>query len=74
VEEPTSDSEDAEPDTDNTPAQPSISLSAIAGISTATTMQVYVQVSDEQCIALLDSGSTHNFISGEVARRADIHF
>jgi hypothetical protein len=70
VEEPPSDSEDAEPDTDNTPAQPSISLSAIAGISTATTMQVYVQVGGEQCIALLDSGSTHNFISGEVARRA----
>jgi hypothetical protein len=74
VQEPDSDSEDEEAAADATPAQPTISLSAIAGIPTAQTMQIYVQVGGEQCIALLDSGSTHNFISGEVAHRAGIRF
>jgi hypothetical protein len=37
-------------------------------------MQIYVQVGSEQCIVLLDLGSTHNFISGEVAHRAGIRF
>jgi len=38
VEEPDSDSEDEEPDAAAAPAQPTISLAAIAGIPTATTM------------------------------------
>ena len=74
VEEPDSDSEDEEPNAAAAPAQPTISLAAIAGIPTATTMQVYVQVGGEQCIALVDSGSTHNFISSAVAHRAGIRF
>jgi len=35
---------------------------------------VYVQIGNEQCVALLDSGSTHNFIRGDVARRVGLHF
>ena len=31
-------------------------------------------VGGKQCIALVDSGSTHNFISSAVARRAGIRF
>ena len=37
-------------------------------------MQVYVMVGNVQCVALLDSGSTHTFINGDVARRVGIHF
>ena len=47
--------------------RPTISLSAIAGIRTEDTMQVYVMVGNVQCVALLDSGSTHTFISSSVA-------
>ena len=72
VEEPESD------DDEQTSAagadRPTIPLSAIAGIRTEDTMQVYVQVGNVQCVALLDSGSTHTFISSSVARRVGILF
>jgi hypothetical protein len=42
VEQSDSDSEADEPSADADPPKPTISLAAIAGISTATTMQVYV--------------------------------
>jgi hypothetical protein len=35
-------------------------------------MQLYVTVGNEQFIALLDLGSTHNFIRGDVARRVGL--
>jgi hypothetical protein len=37
-------------------------------------MQVYVTIGNDQFVALLDSGSTHNFVSGEVARRVGLQF
>jgi hypothetical protein len=51
------------------PDKPMISLVAIVGIRTEDTMQVYVQLGNHQFVALLDSGSTHNFVQGDVARR-----
>lgn len=45
-----------------------IFLAAITGIRTEDTMQVYVTIGNEQFITLLDSGSTHNFVRGDVAR------
>jgi hypothetical protein len=44
-----------------------ISLLAITGIPTSDTMQVTLRVGDRDLVALLDSGSTHNFIHEELA-------
>lgn len=41
-----------------------ISLNTIAGILTEDTMQVYISIGNEQFVALLNLGSTHNFIHG----------
>jgi hypothetical protein len=56
----------AEIDTD---ADPLISLNAITGISSANTMQLDVWVDGDTLRALIDSGSTHSFISDAVASR-----
>ena len=73
-EPPEEDTADAQglPD-DFDPERPMISLSAIAGIRTEDTMQIYVTIGNEQFIALLDSGSTHNFVRGDVARRVGLY-
>jgi hypothetical protein len=73
-EPPEEDTADAQglPD-DFDPEKPMISLSAIAGIRTEDTMQIYVTIGNEQFIALLDSGSTHNFVRGDVARRVGLY-
>jgi hypothetical protein len=51
-----------------------ISLNAIAGIRTQDMMQVYITVGNDQFVALLDSGSTHNFIRGDAAWRVGLQF
>ncbi|WVZ95681.1 LOW QUALITY PROTEIN: hypothetical protein U9M48_041415 [Paspalum notatum var. saurae] len=53
------------------PAQtgPVISLNVISGVCNSKTMQVPVLMGAAQLQALLDSGSTHNFISQEAADR-----
>lgn len=50
--------------------EPEISLHALTGVRTKDTMQLSVQVGSDKkaLLALLDSGSTHNFISEEAAR------
>lgn len=53
---------------------PMISLHAFARICTEDTMQLYITVGNEQFVALLDSGSMHNFICGDVIRRVDLQF
>jgi len=45
------------------PEEPLISLSAITGIRMEDTMQLRVQISAHEFRALLNSGSTHNFVS-----------
>ena len=35
-------------------------------------MQLYIQIGNEQFVVLLDSGSTHNFVRGDVARRVGL--
>jgi hypothetical protein len=58
----------AEPDElDN--AHPLISLNAITGISAVETMRLQVHLLDTVMDALMDSGSTHSFISLETASR-----
>jgi hypothetical protein len=48
---------------------PQISLNAIMGISTAETMKLFVRLGADTVTSLVDSGSTHLFISTEVASR-----
>ncbi|WVZ82923.1 hypothetical protein U9M48_030129 [Paspalum notatum var. saurae] len=49
--------------------EPVISLHAITGVRTSRTMQVPITLAATQLLALLDFGSTHNFISLEAAER-----
>lgn len=43
--------------------EPQVSLHAIAGVRCCDTMQVCIDLGGTALLALLDSGSTHNFIS-----------
>lgn len=45
---------------------PEISLHALTGINTGCTMQLEVTVGGALLMALVDSGSTHNFMADEV--------
>jgi hypothetical protein len=49
-----------------------ISLLAMAGIRTSETMQVHIQLGEASLLALLDSGSTHNFVSEEAVARTSL--
>jgi hypothetical protein len=49
-------------------ADPVISLHAVAGIPTEDMMQVHIDIRGHSLLALLDSGSTHNFINMGVMR------
>src|SRR6185503_1288130 len=51
---------------------PLISLHAITGIRSADTMQVKVGIGNHQFTALLDSGSTRNFISESAAQHVKL--
>lgn len=53
---------------------PLISLHAITGIKTAETMQVRVRIGTQEFTALLDTGSTHNFVSKATTRHVGLHF
>ena len=48
---------------------PLIALHAITGIRSADTMQIRVAIGPHVLTALLDSSSTHNFVSGVAAHR-----
>ena len=57
----------AEPNYETT--APVFSLQAVAGVPICDTMQVRVDLGTATLVALLDTGSTHNFIGQEAARR-----
>ena len=65
------DDDDSEPD-EATPGEPQISLHAIAGVRTSETMQMRLTMGGTSLLALIDSGSTHNFIAEEAAARASL--
>jgi hypothetical protein len=47
---------------------------AITGIRNEDTMQIRLSVGEHEFTALIDTGSTHNFISTTAARRAGLNF
>jgi hypothetical protein len=51
---------------------PVFSLHALAGVRFSNTMQVTVKLGASPLLALLDSGSTHDFISESAARRTGL--
>ncbi|KAJ1274640.1 hypothetical protein BS78_05G077100 [Paspalum vaginatum] len=54
---------------DRDDAEPVVSLHALTGIHTEDTMQLRVFIHGHELLALLDTGSTHNFITCVAARR-----
>jgi hypothetical protein len=52
---------------------PLISFSAITGIHHEETMKLHVTIGNHKLTVLLDSGSTHNFISGSAAQHLGLH-
>jgi hypothetical protein len=69
IEVPVEEGDDEQPPDGN---GPTISLHALTGIQprSGRTMQIYVFINDTKLQALLDSGSTHNFVDSEAASRA----
>lgn len=53
---------------------PLISLHAITGVKTAETMRVRVRLGNHEFTALLDTGSTHNFVSAATTQKVGLHF
>jgi hypothetical protein len=51
---------------------PVFSLQALAGVAFTDTMKLEVGLGSASLVALLDSGSTHNFISEAAARRSGL--
>jgi hypothetical protein len=51
---------------------PCFSLQVLAGVPVTDTMQIIVALGAASLVALLDSGSTHNFISEAVAQRTGL--
>jgi len=47
--------------------EPQISLHALTGWSTARTMRIMARIENQDLTVLIDSGSTHNFISERIA-------
>jgi hypothetical protein len=68
------DDDETEPPTKR--VEPTISIHALIGIqpSMGRTMQVYITINDAKLWALLDSGSTHNFVDSEATEQAGIIF
>jgi hypothetical protein len=64
--------DDAATDAEQATEAPIFSLHAVAGVPTCDTMQVRVSIRATTLVALLDTGSTHNFIAEDAARRTGL--
>lgn len=51
-----------------------ISLLAVTSVHTSDTMQVPVRIGDRKLVAMIDSGSTHNFINEDIAATVGANF
>lgn len=65
---------DVEDDTDDPGDEPHISLHAITGVSIGETMQITVRLGTKILTTLLDSGSTHNFVTATAAETASLDY
>lgn len=65
--------EDGEPNYGEEEDVPEISLHAIAGIPKPQTMRIKGVIQKNRIIMLVDSGSTHNFLSVDVASQLGLH-
>jgi hypothetical protein len=62
-----------DPDPETAPAgAPQVSLHALAGVRTENAMVLHVTVKGHQLVALLDSGSTTNFINTDLCARLQL--
>lgn len=61
-----------EVDEENHKASPKISLHAIAGFQAPKTMRIWGSLMGHSVVALVDSGSTHNFISSQATQLAKL--
>jgi hypothetical protein len=66
------DEEAAAAESNHEAGAPVFSLQAVAGVPICDTMQVWVELGTATLVALLDTGSTHNFIGEEAARRTGL--
>lgn len=48
--------------------EPEITLQALTGWDSPTTIRVHVEINKQRLVALIDSGSTHNFIGEQAAK------
>lgn len=48
--------------------KPEITMYALAGWDSTRTLRIHASIQKHKLVALIDSGSTHNFISDKVAR------
>lgn len=64
--------DDADGSSESTDTEVQISLHAITGVSTGRTMKLRVSVQGVLLTALVDSGSTHNFLADGVAERIGV--
>jgi hypothetical protein len=65
------DSEDVD-HSETTADEPIIFVLAASGVRTRETMQLRISIGGSSCLALLDSGSSHNFITEEAVGRTDL--
>lgn len=65
--------DNVEGDMEPAPDEPRVSLNVLAGLDGANTMRLPVEIAGERVVALVDSGSTHNFIHTELARHLCLH-
>ncbi|XP_014660841.1 uncharacterized protein LOC106804383 [Setaria italica] len=52
--------------------EPHILLYAVAGVTAADTMRLRIRIHDQELLALVNSGSSHNFIRDDVAHRLGV--
>ncbi|VYS48159.1 unnamed protein product [Arabidopsis thaliana] len=68
------DSDGGEDDTrDEIETAPEITLHALTGLDTPTTLRLRAGIGSRHVLALVDSGSTHNFISVKAAQKLRLH-
>lgn len=64
--------DDSEDEDDDETPEPEITLQALTGWGSPKTIRTNAEVSRQRLVALIDSGSTHNFVTDKVAGRLNL--